>query len=82
MANGAGWRQKVVARAIKISATGVPEEGDFNTAMIQLRDDVPPEELAFLQADLDSVEAESDVPEGWEEDDHWDERWYDDAYEV
>ena len=71
----ATWRQEVLQRAIEISATGVPEEGDFNTAMIQLRDIVPSSELALLQADLESVEAGSNVPEGWEEEE--DPYWHD-----
>lgn len=73
------WQQMVNDRAVEIAGGLTPEEGDFNTATIQLREHVPPEVLASLQAELAAVEVGSSVPNGWEPEEdppHWLE-WYD-----
>ncbi|MCG2685774.1 hypothetical protein L6258_00195, partial [Candidatus Parcubacteria bacterium] len=52
------WRKKVITVATEIAAMEDrgPEEGDFNTAMILLHEEVPRKELAFLQRDLMAIE--------------------------
>lgn len=52
------WRDEVVNLAIEIAAVEgrAPEEADFNTAMLQLHDQVPPKELKMLQRDLKKIE--------------------------
>jgi len=59
------WQDKVTARAIEIAGDRAPEEGDFNTALVQLRQEVPAEELEFLQRDLAAVEAGTSSDPFW-----------------
>lgn len=70
------WQDKVLERAIEIAGGGAPEEGDFNTAMIQLRSEVPDEEMAVLQRDLRAVETGLSVQYAVEDGGGWGE--YDD----
>lgn len=53
------WRGKVLDTAIQIAATEgrAPEQADFNTALIQLHKEVPPDELELLRRDLAAIEA-------------------------
>lgn len=53
------WRDKVVGLATEIAAAEgrAPEQADFNTAIIRLHDEVPADELGYLQRDLEAVEA-------------------------
>lgn len=52
------WMDKVVSRAAEIAAQEgrTPEEADFNTAMIQLHDQIPASATEQLQKDLLAVE--------------------------
>lgn len=53
------WRGKVVDTATQIAAREgrAPEAGDFNTAMLQLHEEIPEKEMVLLRQDLAAVEA-------------------------
>jgi hypothetical protein len=52
------WLDKVVELATKIAAKEgrAPEEADFNAATLQLRNEIPQEQVGILQNDLRAIE--------------------------